>query len=279
MRRHLPRTVKVVAFAVVEALQKADPVRLLPPRGPAPVGSIGLVCIYRRANARWVIDLCEQLPASATVRLWSLDEVDEQLRHLTVGSGPGGRLDLLNRLIATMEPSSRETLVVADDDIAFFVGDLPRLLHVGRWLGLDLFQPAHSRRSGHSFQFTRKRWLLVGRRTTFVEQGPLVVLSARAQRMILPFPADFGMGWGVEVAWSQLASTLRLGIVDAVAVRHRRRSATYDRGPERQRLQAELAKVGATRAQQIQQDLCRHSLLTALRQRGAPVVHTSIEGT
>src|SRR5205814_2280642 len=97
-----------------------------------------------------------------------------------------------------------------------------RLVHAGSSLGLDLFQPAHSRRSITAYPFVRMRAPLFARETTFVEQGPLVVLSRGAQRRLLPFPGDMGMGWGVEARWAAAAreTGLRSGIVDAVAIRH-----------------------------------------------------------
>lgn len=251
------------AGTVLEVAQRLDPVRFFQPDDSGP-STVALVCVYRRANARWVRRLLEQLPVDAVVRLWALDEVATELRDATVGCGPGGRLDLLNRLVAAID-SPCEVMVIADDDVGFVVGDLPRLLRIGRWLGLDLFQPAHGRRSSLAYRFTRKRWLTVGRRTRFVEQGPLVVLSATAQRRILPFPDHFGMGWGIEARWSTLEPHLAMGIVDAVAVRHVRRGTYgYDTVAEQGRLDAELLRLGIPDIHDLHRDLHRLRLVDAL---------------
>lgn len=262
-----PRS-KWIARAVVETLQRLDPTRLLQPPNDVVIGQIGFVSVYRCGSAQRVCDLIDPLPNDAIVRLWALDEIDDRLRASTVGCGPGGRLDLLNRLIESTQPTRCDLLILADDDVSFVVGDLLRCLRIGRWLGFDLFQPAHSRRSRAAHMLTRKRWFLVGRGTTFVEEGPLVVLSAAAQRRLLPFPDDFGMGWGIEVRWQEFASELRFGVVDAVALRHERPGEYgYDAVSERSRLRAELARAGLTDLKDIQREVSRHSIRTLWRGR------------
>jgi hypothetical protein len=217
----------------------------------------GSASVYRRANAPNVRALLAQLPAGAEIRLWALDEPEPDLARWTVGTGPGGRLDLLNELVDAIDRSC-DLLVLADDDVRFVAGDLSDLLRIGRASGLDLFQPAHSRLSRCAFDFTRKRPFVAVRDSTFVEQGPLVVLSTAAQQELLPLPAGSGMGWGVEVRWYEAAARLRLGVVDAVALRHDDGPGHgYDVGPERLRLQQELARVGAARLEDIQRELGR----------------------
>jgi hypothetical protein len=71
------------------------------------------------------------------------------------------------------------------------------------------------------YRITRRRWLTLARHTTFVEPGPLFVVSAPWIDHILPFPGDFGMGYGLWLLWQDLQKLgCRLGIVDAVAINH-----------------------------------------------------------
>lgn len=261
--------VKSAARVVVERLQMADPTRLVPPPSDAPLPAIGFASVYRRRHSPRVRALLDQLPEGAVVRLWALDEVDEGLRAQTVGRGPGGRPDLLNRLVESMEDEGCDLLVIADDDFSIVIGDLPRLLRFGYALRFDLFQPAHTRRSRAVHRVTWKRFLAIARETTFVEQGPLIILSRKAQQRLLPFPDDYGMGWGLEVRWHQFASQLRFGVVDAVAIRHDRSGPYgYDTVPERARLLAELERAGLRHLTDIQRQTTRHGVLPYLRRRG-----------
>jgi hypothetical protein len=226
---------------------------------------VALVCVYRRRNASSVRALIAGAPAGTHIALWALDEAVPDLEALTVGTGPGGRLHLVNRLADAVPVT--DVLVISDDDISFVVGDIGRLVAAGSAVGFDVFQPAHSALSRTAFRFTRKRLLLFARETTFVEQGPLVVLDRRAREQLLPFPGDFGMGWGIEVRWSRTAAEqqLRLGIVDAVAIRHSQAARTYDDGPERVQMQRELDAAGLDTVTDLHRNLLRIGVLAARR--------------
>lgn len=229
------------------AMERADPSRLTLQRD-APLDGIGLVCVYRSANVTHVRRLVRRLPASA-VRLWSLDgQAPEDLRNATVGTGPGTRLALLDRLVEALDPSDRRrALVLADDDVRFTVGGLGALVAAGQACGLDLYQPAHLASSFASWSFNHRRPLVVVRRVDYVEQGPVVVLSSRAQQALLPLPQDLGMGWGVEARWWRTGcqAGLVLGIVDAVAVQHLVRPGRgYDRGAQEVALAREVQAAG-----------------------------------
>lgn len=243
------------------AVQIADPTRLALAAGAGSCGSVGLVCIYRRRHADLVRALITSVP-SAEVRLWCLDgDVPPDLRHITCGTGPGSRMELLNRLVAQLPEAQREDgLVLSDDDVVLTVGTLPQLLAAGRTLGLDLFQPAHLATSHSSWPFNGRRFLTFGRETDFVEQGPLVVLSSAAQRALLPLPEDLGMGWGVEVRWWQEArrARLTLGVVDAVGMQHLTLPAGgYDRSEQEAQLQQELGRAGLHDLRQLHRALTR----------------------
>jgi hypothetical protein len=204
-----------------------------------------VVGVYRARNAGRVRALVE--PALARgwpVAWWALDEVVDDLRGLTVGSGPGPRLTLLNRLLDRAGPDA-EWLVVSDDDVRFERGDVARLVSLAARAGLDLVQPARSD-PGADHGITAARRLSRARRTSFVEIGPLFAVGPRWRDRLLPFPEERGMGWGLELDWLRLfREGCELGIVDAVRVRHEgERGEEYDDAGEIDRVHAELESLG-----------------------------------
>jgi hypothetical protein len=158
--------------------------------------------------------------AGLSPRLWALDAVVPEFEPLTIGSGPGGRSDLMNRMFGEKEMTGR-WIVVVDDDIEFRVGNLARLLAIGDAGGLELFQPAHDASSVASSRFVRRVPGAIGRRTSFVEIGPCVVIRDSASAELLPFQKG-GMGWGEDFRWARVVESTGIvaGIVDAVRIRH-----------------------------------------------------------
>jgi hypothetical protein len=257
MRDALARS---AAKAVIAAAQVLDPSRLALPSGRSDPGAVALVAVYRHRHAERLGRLLRQLSPGTTIRLWCLDEPAEALQPWTVGRGPGTRFALLNRLIETVPEGLRSGgLIISDDDYSFRVGSLRQLVAVGPAADLDLWQPAHGRTSFANFSFVRRRAGVVIRRTTFVEQGPVLVLSARAQQVLLPFREDIGMGWGVEIGWAKLAAQhgLRLGIVDALVIRHLPPVGGYDRDEAAGQLRLLLDQAGLERVEDLQRDLSR----------------------
>jgi hypothetical protein len=180
---------------------------------------ITVAVVYRSRNAANVVEMVAPVVAAgASVRLWSLDDVPGSLARWTLGTGPGRRFELLNRLLADA-PAGWS--VLADDDVRFRRRNLLDLVQIAGRLGLDISQPAHALGSNVSHSFTRTAPFCVARLTSFVEIGPVVVFSPAARPHVFPLPED-GMGWGTEVAWSDLQRTsgLKLAIVDAVRIDH-----------------------------------------------------------
>lgn len=165
--------------------------------------------------------LIEHVSTDATVRPWYPHQAPAQLGDVTHGHGPRARFKLLNSLIDTIPKAQRtDGLVLSHDDYSFPVGSQPALVIAGPVFGLDLFQPARARLSSFRSPFLR-RVATVVRRTTFVEQGPLVALFARAQDARSPLYQNLGMGWGAEGRWAQVArEQQRLGMVDALPIHH-----------------------------------------------------------
>jgi hypothetical protein len=209
------------------------------------VHPVSLVGVYRARNAKYVRDL--SLPAIAcgwTVAWWALDEIVDDLASVTVGSGPGARLPLLNEILRRRR-SSGGWLLVSDDDVVFDRGDVTTLVSFCARADLDLAQPARSD-VALDHGITAARRLSVARRTSFVEIGPLFAVGPRWQDRIVPFPAERGMGWGLELEWYELhRKGCELGIVDAVRVRHvGPRGVAYDFHQQVHRVHEELRNRG-----------------------------------
>lgn len=206
-----------------------------------------LLCVYRARNSRVVARLVRSaVRGGLDVRLWALDSVSPSLAAWTVGSGPGTKFELVNRLLASAPVADDAYVVVSDDDVWLPFG-LRSFLSLVRRAGLDLAQPAHTRHlSNLSHAVTlRARWSLA-RVTAFVEIGPVFVVSPAWRAAVLPFPEDVGMGWGLEADWYGLHRRgARLGIVDATPMRHLAPVAvSYEQGAERERMAERLAAAG-----------------------------------
>ena len=200
-----------------------------------------VVCVYRMRNFQTVKDL--QLSRASTY-LWAIDESVAELGEITRGVGAGTRFQLLNRLIA-MRPSTTEWLVVVDDDINFTRGSIDAAVGLAAAAEFDICSVSHSRWSYLSWGCTLHQIRAIARLTRYVEQGPCLVISPAAQQSILPFPEDMGMGWGIEAEWAR-HQELRLGILDAVHLRHLRpvMKSQYDVSAEGARLPVLLARSG-----------------------------------
>ena len=216
---------------------------------------VSLISIYRSENGSRLASVLVGLP-DANVSLWALDRPDPVLRAWTVGSGPGTRTTLLNRLWEGVRRSvaSDALVIIIDDDVAISSRQLDLYLRACRAAGLDLAQPAHLARSYTSWPFVRQRLNTYVRLTRFVEQGPLITLSRAAAELLLPLPEELGMGWGLEAVWARKAAKgLRLGIVDAAAMRHLTPvSRAYARDEQEAQGRAVLSDAGVSSYAELQ---------------------------
>ena len=187
-----------------------------------PSASPQVIAVYRARNADRLLRL---LSAGSLGPkhwgLWALDEVAPDLAEWTVGQGLGGKFELLNEILRRVQPHPDRHLVVTDDDVDLRRGTLTSLCAVMDTAGLDLVQPAHARSSKSSYEFNRVSRAARARLTTFVEIGPVFAVAPSWRETFTPFPADLGMGWGLELIWGrERARGCRLGVVDAVTVSH-----------------------------------------------------------
>ncbi len=146
------------------------------------------MAVYRLRYAPLLAALlgAEQLVEHWDLRLWALDEPEPRLAEHTIGSGSGGKFELLDRLFKSRPVGSEDVVVCSDDDLIIERGSLSQLLELGRVAELDLFQPAHAWWSQVSWPYTCVRYLSRVRLTGFVEIGPLFCVSPSARASVLP---------------------------------------------------------------------------------------------
>jgi hypothetical protein len=216
-----------------------------------PLPSAQLICVYRYTNHHHVKAMLEGLDVRAA--LWALDKTHPALASQTVGTGPGARFALLNRLVAEL-PEDGSYLVVTDDDVTFTPHGLATLVRTAHHFCVDLAQPAHGPLSHCSWDFNRFQAGVVGRRTLWVEIGPTLIFGPKARSGLLPFPEKSTMGWGQEVEWYLAAKDgLVLGIIDGVRMRHRGDvAASYNREMANAANAAALAEYGLTSNSEMQ---------------------------
>ncbi len=215
-------------------------------RSPRDAPSAGVVGVYRVANAEHVLRIVESARSARWQSAWwALDHIHPALRDVTVGTGPGLKLPLLNRALAALG-EVREWTLLADDDVRFLEGDVLELVRMSQQAAVDLAQPARQPGTSRSHAITTAVPWSRARLTTFIESGPLVAVGPRFRERILPLPEGRGMGWGLELDWLELhRDGCRLGIIDAVRVEHVGDVGhAYDVRAEHERLQAELAAKG-----------------------------------
>lgn len=194
-----------------------------------------VTCIYRVANQALVQRLLADVAGSADIRLWTLDTIAPELAHWTLGSGPGGRFELHERLLGAKRVDTASTWIVADDDVDLGTSSLAMLAKLAFRARFDVYGPVHGPRSNFSHVINMRRPFLVARECDFVEVGPIIGFSPTARAKLLPFHDSSGLGWGMEAVWAAARHQgLRLGLVDAQPVRHLGTvGSAYDKSRER----------------------------------------------
>jgi hypothetical protein len=144
-------------------------------------------------------------------------------------TGGRGKFENLNLLLARNPPTGYDWLLIIDDDVLLPPGFLDVFLFLAERFGLQLAQPAHRARSHAAWPITRRRPGMIVRETRYVEIGPVVGLHAATFDVLLPFP-ELRAGWGLDAHWAGLAQShgWRLGVIDAIPIRHQlRRIASF----------------------------------------------------
>jgi hypothetical protein len=135
--------------------------------------------------------------------------------------GNRGKFGDLNKLLADYPLEGYDWLLVVDDDVVLPRGFVDGFVFLAERFGLSMAQPAHCHRSHAAWRVTRRRLGSVVRETAFVEIGPVTAFHRDVFDVLLPFP-PVEMGWGLDVHWAAIARERgwRVGIVDALPIRH-----------------------------------------------------------
>jgi hypothetical protein len=171
---------------------------------------------------------------SVLLAFGAVAEPDPFLAAHTVAAGlGGGKFANLNRILAEVPPvADFDWTLVVDDDVVLPERFLDRFVAIAGRLSFDLAQPAQTLRSHAAWRVTRRRPASVARETRFVEIGPVTGFGRKPAAELLPFP-ELRFGWGLDLYWAAVAAERqwRLGIVDALPVRHERApvARAYDR--------------------------------------------------
>jgi hypothetical protein len=213
-----------------------------------------LLMVYRRENVRLVKALLRQVPSNADIRLWALDEIAPELASQTVGFGHGTRFSNLNKLHFAKPTAEGSWVVLVDDDVLFVRGNLSRTISVMKRAGLSLAQPSQSIIGWWTSLFNVGRPLLTARDTNYVEQGPLLVVDPSFAELILPFPDEDDMGWGIEAQWYRAKEgRFRIGVIDDCRIVHWTKTATpYAVGPELISMRERVSRAGLDSIWQLQ---------------------------
>jgi hypothetical protein len=215
--------------------------RLVPPRLERAArqtthGKVHVLGLYSAGLAPNMARVASELGRSGgQVRfaLGALDDAAAALEPHTLSTKlRGGKFENLNTLLAKAPPGDADWIVIVDDDVELPHGFLDRMLFVAERLEFQLVQPALRHTSHAAWRVCRRERWSIARRTQLVEIGPLLAVHRSIADDLLPFP-ELRMGWGLDLHWGGLAKQRgwRLGIVDAVPIRHELRAvaATYDR--------------------------------------------------
>jgi hypothetical protein len=192
----------------------------------APRRSLLALSVYRPDSTQ-IEPAVEQLRTTRhdlQLSLGSTGEARAALADTTAATGlSGGKFQNLDVLLESAAGHSFDWLLVIDDDVDLPARFLDRLIAACEHFGLALAQPAQTLMSHAAWRVTRRRPRSIVRETRFVEIGPVTAFAAQAAAALTPFP-DLRYGWGLDLHWAALAAARgwKLGIVDALPVRHER---------------------------------------------------------
>jgi GT2 family glycosyltransferase len=193
----------------------------------APERDVLVLSVYRGDGGLLPKAVAELRATRHRVRfaLGSMDETAPALAAETTATGlSGGKFENLNALMP-FEPAGvvSDWTLVLDDDVELPPRFLDRMIGLAEHYDLALAQPAQSLASHAAWAVARRRRGSLLRESRFVEIGPVTLFRRDALAELAPFP-PLRFGWGLDVHWAALAQERgwRLGIADALPVRHER---------------------------------------------------------
>jgi hypothetical protein len=221
VRRTLSRTIgdAVLDLRARAAARSIDKLAAAMPRR-----SVLALSVYRSDSAQIEAAIEELRRTRHELRLaiGSTGAVRPALAASTVlANQRGGKFQNLNALL--QDAPEYDWLLMVDDDVVLPKHFLDRFLALAEHFELALAQPAQTLMSHAAWRVTRRRRGSVVRETRFVEIGPVTAFRKDAAAALTPFP-DLRYGWGLDLHWAALGAECRwrLGVIDALPVRHER---------------------------------------------------------
>ena len=237
----LARAARRLGDRLLDALAARAGGRLDELAASVPPRTVLVLAVYRGDGGLLPAAAAELSRSRHDVRfaLGSMDDAAEPLAEHTAAAGlAGGKFENLNALLGEATGAGEAAVggaaaggeaaggaavdwtLVVDDDVALPRGFLDRLIGLAEHHGLALAQPAQSLASHAAWPHTRRR-RGVARESRFVEIGPVTLFRRDALAELTPFP-PLRFGWGLDLHWAAVAEQRgwRLGIADALAVRH-----------------------------------------------------------
>lgn len=185
----------------------------------------------RRLN---VLVLGVDVPARSADLTRVLKSLNSTLHNVTCARAPlregRGKFQNINEALKDYRIQEFDWIIVTDDDIEVSPQFLDIFLYLAEQQELKICMPAHRFNSYMGYAITQRYWNSLVRVTHFVECGPLTAFHRDAFSFCLPF-SETRWAWGVDVLWSEEARArgLRIGVVDATAMKHLRPVAeSYD---------------------------------------------------
>jgi hypothetical protein len=132
------------------------------------------------------------------------------------------KFQILNELMAEIDLSAYDYVMLADDYVVLPDGFLDRYIDLQEELGFLIAQPARTSNSYIDHPIVEQQKGVLARRTMFVEIGPVVSFHRSVFNLVFPFDMTSPMGWGYENVWSRRLAKrgMKMGIIDAVPVDH-----------------------------------------------------------
>lgn len=215
------------------------------------MANILVVGVYLADKVNTAAHLIEELGASkqhSVVQQWAALALEDYKRSnlpstLLVITERTPKFKILNQL--TKNANDFDWLIICDDDVEIQEGFLDAFIGLTEKYDFALSQPSRTTDSYTDHSIVQVIPGIQARRTRFVEIGPIVAIRRDAMPLLLPFPDDINMGWGLDFIWPHLLELnhLRLGIVDASPVAHRLRppATFYDGNVAHQEMSWNLA--------------------------------------
>lgn len=180
------------------------------------------------------------------------NKIPVEMESLTIGHSKTKipKFELLNKILSTIKLDDYDLLIVADDDVYILDNFVDTYIALINKYELKLAQPARTRHSYFDHKICLQNKNVIARETNFVEIGPIFSVDKALFDLLLPFPSECPMGYGLDYVWPVIVhkNDMKLGIVDATPVDHsyRAQGKTYGANLNLKLMDEYLSKVENT---------------------------------